>query len=1102
MSVSVGVLLVTLFGGLALTRIPVQLTPTVDVPVVTVKTTWLGANPQEIEEEIVDRQEEMLRSVNGLYKMTSSSLDNEAEVTLEFYPGVDKDAALRDVNDKMRQVTGYPLEVDEPSIAAADPSIDSPIAWLILYAEENDEDTPKLNDFAEDFIKPYLDRVKGVAGVEVMGGMRREVQVRVDAGLLASRGLTFSQVEAALRRQNANISAGTRAQGKRDFTVRTVGKFENPDEVLKTVIAYTPGGPVYVKDVAEVEVTFDKQRSFVRSKGQTVLAFPVRRQVGTNVIEVMNGVKEAIGRCNVELLEPRNMRLELTQVYDETTYIFDSIEMIVTNLVFGGALAVVVLMLFLRNWRATVVVALSIPISVIGTFMVMWATGRTLNVISLAGVAFAVGMVLDNAIVVLENIYRHREMGKPIGLAAYDGTREVFGAVLAGTLTTVAVFLPVIFVQQEAGQLFRDISIATATAVALSLVVSVTVIPPLARRLVGQGKAVDFGADKTARRGFVAGTLGDTVGAINRFWPVQALVAVAMVGASLGIAYLLIPPPTYLPTGNRNLVFGFLLTPPGYSLDEFRRMSAVIEETMRPYWESPEGSPEKAELDRKWRQMVQQRLEQGGIRGLSALKGLEADRLRREWLTPPPEVDNFFFVSFGGSCFMGASSANPARVKPLVNLMTVAGEGIPGVIPIFIQTNLFAFGGGNNAEIQIRGENLDDVVAAASALFGACMQEFGFPQPDPTNFNLGRPELRIVPNRERAADLGLNVVDIGLIVEAAVDGAYVGDYRDDSGETIDISLYVKGQDGEPTRAIGEIPVFAPGGTIVPLSAAVDLIDTASLERIKHIERQRSVTLTVSPPEALALDTVINRIQDEMVPGLRAAGAISPGVLVSLTGNADKLQESRAAMVGEWEGWTLQSLLNILSSRFILSIIIVYLLMAALYESWVYPFVIMFSVPLAIMGGFLGLWVAHVGTLMTTDQPVQQLDVLTFLGFVILIGIVVNNAILLVNQALIHMREDGMDVDHAVREAVAVRVRPVLMTSLTTFGGQLPLALMPGAGSELYRGLAAVMLGGLLVATIGTLILVPAVFSLIAKFRAAIAGNPVGSSAPELALRDR
>lgn len=1102
MSVSVGVLLVTLFGGLALTRIPVQLTPTVDVPVVTVKTTWLGANPQEIEEEIVDRQEEMLRSVNGLYKMTSSSLDNEAEVTLEFYPGVDKDAALRDVNDKMRQVTGYPLEVDEPSIAAADPSIDSPIAWLILYAEENDEDTPKLSDFAEDFIKPYLDRVKGVAGVEVMGGMRREVQVRVDAGLLASRGLTFSQVEAALRRQNANISAGTRAQGKRDFTVRTVGKFENPDEVLKTVIAYTPGGPVYVKDVAEVEVTFDKQRSFVRSKGQTVLAFPVRRQVGTNVIEVMNGVKEAIGRCNAELLEPRNMRLELTQVYDETTYIFDSIEMIVTNLVFGGALAVVVLMLFLRNWRATVVVALSIPISVVGTFMVMWATGRTLNVISLAGVAFAVGMVLDNAIVVLENIYRHREMGKPIGLAAYDGTREVFGAVLAGTLTTVAVFLPVIFVQQEAGQLFRDISIATATAVALSLVVSVTVIPPLARRLVGQGKAVDFGGDKTARRGGVAGMLGGAVGAINRFWPVQALVAVAMVGASLGIAYLLIPPPTYLPTGNRNLVFGFLLTPPGYSLDEFRRMSAVIEETMRPYWESPEGSPEKAELDRKWRQMVQQRLEQGGIRGLSALKGLEADRLRREWLTPPPEVDNFFFVSFGGGCFMGASSANPARVKPLVNLMTVAGEGIPGVYPIFIQTNLFAFGGGNNAEIQIRGENLDDVVAAASALFGACMQEFGLPQPDPTNFSLGRPELRIVPNRERAADLGLNVVDIGLIVEAAVDGAYVGDYRDDSGETIDISLYVKGQEGEPTRAIGEIPVFAPGGTIVPLSAAVDLIDTASLERIKHIERQRSVTLTVSPPEALALDTVINRIQDEMVPGLRAAGAISPGVLVSLTGNADKLQESRAAMVGEWEGWTLQSLLNILSSRFILSIIIVYLLMAALYESWVYPFVIMFSVPLAIMGGFLGLWVAHVGTLMTTDQPVQQLDVLTFLGFVILIGIVVNNAILLVNQALIHMREDGMDVDHAVREAVAVRVRPVLMTSLTTFGGQLPLALMPGAGSELYRGLAAVMLGGLLVATIGTLILVPVVFSLIAKFRAAIAGNPVGSSAPELALRDR
>ncbi|MCA9242858.1 MAG: efflux RND transporter permease subunit [Phycisphaerales bacterium] len=1101
-SVSVGVLLVTLFGALALTRIPVQLTPTVDVPIVTVKTNWLGANPQEIEEEIVDRQEEMLRSVNGLYKMTSQSLDNEAEITLEFYPGVDKDAALRDVNDKMRQVTGYPLEVDEPTIAAADPAIDSPIAWLILYSEDNDSETPKLNDFAEDFIKPYLDRVKGVANVDVFGGMRREVQVRVDAGLLAARGLTFPDVERALRQQNANISAGTRSQGKRDYTIRTVGKYESTLEVMDTVIAYTGGGPVYIKDVADVELTFDKQRSFVRSKGQYVLALPVRRQVGSNVIEVMNGVRDAINRCNTELLLPRNMRLELTQVYDETTYIFDSIGMIVSNLFYGGALAVVVLLLFLRNWRATVVVALSIPISVIGTFIVLWVTGRTLNVIALAGIAFAVGMVLDNAIVVLENIYRHREMGKSIGQAAYDGASEVFGAVLAGTLTTVAVFLPLIFVRQEAGQLFRDISIATATAVALSLLVSVTVIPPLARRLIGHGKAVSFGDEPRENRGALARALSEIVAANNSSLIAQIACIVIMVGVSVAVSLWFAPPASYLPTGNRNLVFGFLATPPGYSLDEFRRMSAIIEDQVRPYWESTEGSPEKAELDRKWREMAKARIEAGGVPELAGLKGAAADRLRRDWMTPPPAIDNFFFVSFGGGCFMGASSANPARVKPLVNLFNVAGQRIPGVFPIFFQTNLFAFGGGNNAEIQVRGENLDKVVAAASALFGTCMQEFGFPQPDPLNFNLGRPELRIRPNRERAADLGLNVVDIGLIVEAAVDGAYVGDYRDESGETIDISLYVKGQEGEPTRDIGAIPIYTPGGQVVPLLAAVDLVDTASLERIKHIERQRSVTLTVTPPESMALDTVINKIQNEIVPNLRQAGAIDRDVLVSLTGNADKLKEARAAMVGQWEGWTVASLINITGSRFFLSIIIVYMLMAALYESWLYPFVIMFSVPLAIFGGVLGLKAAYYGTLLSTDQPVQQLDVLTFLGFVILIGIVVNNAILLVDQALTGMREKGLSADEAVSEAVAIRVRPVLMTSMTTLGGQLPLALMPGAGSELYRGLAAVMLGGLLVATIGTLILVPVVFSVTAKIRAFFAGSEGAAAAPDLAMRDR
>lgn len=1104
--VSVAVLLAVLFGILALYAIPVQLTPNVDVPVVTVATQWIGANPQEIEQEIVERQEEMLRSVKGLRKMTSESVDNRATVTLEFYPEIDKDVALRDVTDKLRQVSGYPFEVDEPTVQAADSAVDSPIAWLILYSSnpDNSQEVRELGDFAEDYIKPYLDRVPGVSRVEVFGGLEREVRVTVNAGELAARRLTFQQLSTALQGQNANVSAGARTQGKRDFTVRTVGQYERPDEILNTVVAYTAGGPVYVRDVATVQVGFKRPESMVRSKGQFVLAFPVRRETGTNVIAVMDGIKAAVVKVNDEVLEPRGLRLELTQVYDETVYINQSIAMVQTNIIYGGLLAVVVLMLFLRNWRATLVVSLAIPIAVIATFVVIVAMGRTLNVISLAGMAFAVGMVVDNAIVVLENIYRHRQMGKDVFAAAFDGAQEVWGAVLAGTLTTMAVFIPVIFVQEEAGQLFRDISIATSTAVFLSLIVAVTVVPTLAARILKRRThSSDQIAELADRGGWLGNFFAWIVATVNRTFVGRVAVAGGVTLAALLLTKPLIPDATYLPAGNRNLVFGFLITPPGYSLDEFEKMGRLIEEVIRPYWEAAPGSPEQAALEQQWVQQVEGMLAANQIPDLASqdLSWLQRDRVRREWLTPPPLIENFFFVARGNFAFMGASSQDPARVKPLVRLLSTAGARLPGVYPIFNQTSLFRFGGGNTAEVQIRSENLDHVVQAGTALFMKLGEEFGRPRPSPTNFNLGRPELRIIPDRERAADLGLTVVDVGRIVEACVDGAYVGDYRQDGGDTIDISLYVAGQRDLPTQMIGQVPIYAPTGQVVPLGAACQLLDTTALEQINHIERQRAVTLEVNPPEALPLEQVINRITDEIEPELRTAGRIAPDVLISLTGNADKLVDARNTMIGKWQGWTIKTLVNIIGSRFFLSLIITYLLMCALYESWLYPFVIMFSVPLAIFGGFLGLAVAHYGTLLTTDQPVQQLDVLTFLGFVILIGIVVNNAILLVNQSLIHIREHGMEPLIAIREAVRIRVRPVFMTSLTTFFGQLPLAVLPGAGSELYRGLASVMLGGLLVSTIGTLIVVPAVLALVTGLREKLTGAVAAAAPATLVTRD-
>ncbi len=1111
-TVAVGVIWVLLFGLLALRTIPIQLTPTVDTTVITITTTWRGANPQEVEREIVDRQEEQLRVVAGVRKMKSTSSDGAASVTLEFNPEITKDEALRDVLDKLNRVQGYPLDMDEPSVAAADTARDSEIAWLILFATDgNDAELPKLRDFAIDEIKPYLDRVPGVGSTEVYGGQEREVQVKVDAGRLAARGLSFTQVAAALQRQNANISAGKRTQGKRDYAVRTVGQYESVDDILQTVIADTSGGPVYVRDIATVERTVRKQDSFVRSVGEYVLAFPVRREVGANVMRVMAGLREAIQTINREVLQGRGLKLDLRQVYDETVYISQAIELVRGNLIWGGLFTLAVIWLFLRDWRSTLIVALSIPISVIGAFVVFAALGRTLNVISLAGLAFAIGSVVDAAIVVLDNTLQHRRLGKTPMQAAIDATNEIWSAVLAGALTTVAVFLPVIFVQQEAGQLFRDISIATAVSVLLSVIVAITVVPALAAR-IGRGRTDEAPRDR-AHEGWLVNFFGDLAEFFTRSIVGRGAAIFAFIFFCIVITPVLVPPATYLPAGNRNLIFGILATPPGYSIDEYKRMAAVIEGVMSPYWKAKEGSPEKRQLDERWVKQVAEREKKGQIPELkipspeeiaameaaAATQGapkrnwwlqqrtewfglwplLEYQRTKREWYTPPPLIEDFFYVPFGNVAFMGATSADDMRVAPLTKLMTGSLYTIPGVFGFFQQTNLFRFGGGNNVEVQVRGDKLEDVTSAAFMLQMAFMGRFGgYPQSDPANFSQGRPEYRIIPSRERAAELGLSARDVGFVVEASVDGAYVGDFRETDGDIVDLVLLIDGQRDRPTQEIGQIPLATPNGQIVPLSAAAEFVDTTSLEQINHIERQRAVSLTVEAPEAMPLDSVISAIRDEIVPELRNTGQIAPGVLVNLAGNADRLEEAKETMVGKWVGWNFESLTNLVGSRFFLSILVVYLLMAALFESWLYPLVMMFSVPMAIFGGFLGLTLARLGTLLTTDQPVQQLDVLTFLGFVILVGTVVNNGILLVDQYLIFVRHQGVPHREAIVEAVKARVRPVFMTSFTNVFGQLPLAVVPGAGSELYRGMAAVLVMGMFIATLGTLVLIPCILSLL------------------------
>jgi HAE1 family hydrophobic/amphiphilic exporter-1 len=1094
--VAVGVLLLLLFGAVSLYTIPVQLTPNVSTPIISIETQWTGTTPEEIEREIIEEQEDVLKGVNGLTKMTATAEQGQSTIELEFQIGTDMTRALQDVSNKLNEVEEYPDDADEPAITLGEADEENAIAWIMLDSEDPDYNIQGFYDLADRRVKPLLERVDGVAEVQIYGGREQQVHVAIDPHELAQRGITFARMVEALRGENVNVSAGELANGNKDVRIRTVGRYDALDKVRQTIVTYQDGGPVRVADLGEVTLTLEKQRSFVRYRGDKTMAIPVTRETGANVMSVMAGLKDQIKHINGEVLprlEP-NATLSLNQVYDQTVYIEDAIALVQANLFVGGALAVLVLLLFLRTVRPTIVVALAIPISVIGAFVIMAGLGRNINVISLAGLAFAVGLVVDSAIVVLENIDRHLQMGKKPGKAALDATGEVWGAILASVLTTVMVFVPVLTIQQEAGQLFRDIAIAICAAVLLALIVAVTVIPTAsARFLKTHTEGHPDSLKERARRlfgltpilGRLANGFASAIYELTSRDKVMVTMRVVIVAvftfASIGGAWYLMPPTTYLPSGNRNLVFGIIMNPPGYNIAQSRSVAQRVEDDLRPYWEAQTQS-ELADLPPVVNPMSQQKV------------------------TNIPPIENVFVVAFRGMMFMGATSKEKTNVKPLGGLATTAMFKVPGTFGFAEQQSIFGrgLGGTNTIDVDISATDMESLRRTAGAIEQRLVGQFGKRsiRPEPLNYNLPGPELQVKIDRVRAADLGVDTSLVGLGVQALIDGAIVGDYRY-RGDNIDL-LLKRDESGAdlPPEQMGQIPLatapLAGGGTrIVPLDALAAFKHTNSPQSIRRIEQMRTITLKVTPRGNIPLETAMNQIDGIVTTG-RDAGWIPSDVNVDLAGTADKLSQVRASLLGEWHGLSVDSLVSLGGSRMFLALLVTFLLMAALFESYLYPLVIMFSVPLATVGGFLGLAITH------HYYPEQQLDTLTMLGFVILIGIVVNNAILIVHQALNFMRgvgnepgepATGLAPREAIRESVRVRIRPIFMTTITSAAGMLPLVVsgpisnvVPGlssSGSELYRGLGSVVVGGLVVATLFTLVVVPLLFSLVLDGKLAV-----------------
>ncbi len=1001
------VILAVLFGLISLYRIPVQMKPTIDRPVITVDTGYKGAAPLEVEEEVTKGIEKRLTSVEGLSRMTSTSQEGRSRVILEFDWGTNKNVARLDVSEKLGLVRNLPDDSDKPIVKAVNSDSQRPIAWIMLKT-----DLPLNNVLmvADDEIRPKFERIDGVGSVRLYGGSRREVRVTMDYEAMSARGITVRSLRDALIKENQNTKGGKIDEGKRRYAVRTIGNFTNISQLKSVIVARTLSGPVYLRDIADVNFDYAEPSRKIRQNGKPALGFGILRKTGANTVAVMKRVRKAIKEVNIRY-SGRDIRLK--QVYDETKYIDQSRNLVINNIYIGGTLAVTILLIFLASISGILVVGIAIPVAVIATFIFIFILDRSMNIISLAGLAFAVGMVVDNSIVVLENIFRHKEMGKSSWNASIDGATEVWGAVLASTLTTLAVFIPIIFLQDESGQLFKDIAIAISAAVGISLVVSVTVVPMLTSRFLKSSQLDNFllkiftflqlyAIGRFIQRAYISILRWFMRGVLKRI----CVVLLITIGAVL-IAWKYFPPIDYLPKGNRNLFFVFLRMPPGLNLN---KVDGIINK-----------------LEKKFNKLE--------------------------------ELDRFFAVIRVQRPIIGLVAkekfSDLKSMRKLNKKLFRMVQGIPGVRAFVTQASLFrrrgsGFIGGINLHVDITGNSLQEIQRISGDVGESAKKLKGVRFVN-SSFDLGSPELQVHVDREKAANLGISVSELGDLVETLVNGTRAGLFFDD-GEELNIILRDQTTNFLKTQQLSKIKINEKSGNIVELRDIAEIRPALGPTKIEHIDRDRSLSITVNIGEDLPLQIAIDRMKEKVISPIRKK--LPLGYSVNVAGRAKDLERT-------WDS---------LKWSFLLALFITYLLMAALFEAWSYPFIIMFSVPFATTGGILLV------SFVNSIESSVKMDTLTMLGFIILTGIVVNNAILLVHQSLNHFRS-GMKMKDAILESCKDRMRPIFMTTATTVFGMLPLVTSTGSGSELYRGLGSAVLGGLATSALFTLILIPVIFSL-------------------------
>jgi HAE1 family hydrophobic/amphiphilic exporter-1 len=992
------------FGLVAYGRLGVDLFPKVDFPVITVTTLLPGADPETVETDVTERLEEALNTLSGVRTLRSQSSEGVSMVFVEFELDRDVDAATQDVRDRVASIRRLlPTGIEEPVVEKFDPDA-APIMAVALAGSGS---IRALTEFAEDVVKERLERVSGVGSVELVGGRRREIRLWLRADRLAAYGITIDEVTRALQAENLEVPGGRIETAATELVVRTRGRIQRPGDFGAIVVARRPSGPIYVGDVATVEDGMADERSLSRLNGQRAVSLLVRRQSGTNAVAVARAVKAALGELERQL--PPGFRMVLAS--DTSEFIEESVREVQFHLIFGGLLAVLVIFLFLRNVTSTLISAVAIPTSVIGTFVFIAALGFSLNVLTLLALSLSVGILIDDAIVVLENIFRHMEEGMPRRAAAEFATAEIGLAVMATTFSIAAVFVPVAFMEGMIGRFFYQFGLTVTCAVLISLFVSFTLTPMLSSRLLTIPER--HGRLFRAIEGWLRGLDARYRGLLA--WALRHRLAVVATGVgcfAVSLYLVRFVGVEFIPQADEAQFNVIVKTDPGTSL---YATDAIVREVEARLRRQPEvrdifttvggGAQQKVTeavvlaklVDRRERQASQQQIMQRLRDELAALQG--------------------------------------ARISV---------EAVPRI----------SGGGFRAAQLQVnvrapKTASLEQLSAATERLMAALRRTRGLVDLD-TTYEGGKPQVSIQIDRQRAAELGVSAAAVGSAIRVLVGGDEVTTYQE-GGKQYDVRLRLVEADRDQPAKLEALSLRTRSGGVVQLGNVARIVRDTGPTQIDHQGRQRQITILANLT-GIPLGTAV-----DLVNAAVARVGLPPGFAVDFAGQAQVMAESFR---------------NLLFALF-LAVVLIYMVLASQFASFVHPFTIMLSLPMAVIGAIGGLLVAG-----------HTLSVFAMIGIIMLMGLVTKNAILLVDYTNTLRERDRMERTEALLRAGPVRLRPILMTTASMIFGMLPVALGLGAGggAQTRAPMAVAVIGGLLTSTLLTLVLVPVVYTLLDDLR--------------------